>query len=124
MKKLISNKEVLKDAFQAIAYYVFIAGFLKLALPASVNEPIAYKIGLLFIALVLSVLATFYAMFHVGGSITKLYFPEFKTPIIDDAYQAPKVYELFKRKDLPLWIALGLPYYLIGAEIVGYGLKN
>lgn len=123
MKRIIADKDLVKDCFQAIAYYVFIAGALKLVLPEFNEASISYKVGVFIIFLSLSVLATFYSMFHVSSSITKKFFPEFKTPIIDEDYEAPTVMGIFSRKDLLLWIAVGFPYYIIGSEIVGYGFK-
>ncbi len=126
MKKLIADKDLLKESFQAIAYFVFIAGLLKLAIPSVSEEPLIYKLFFVSVIVLLSVLATFYAVFHVGGSITKLYFPDFKIPFVDPGYTLTSLTQILPtlmRKDYLLWLLLGLPYYLIGLEIVKYGFK-
>ncbi|MBO1926018.1 hypothetical protein J3998_00380 [Thiomicrorhabdus sp. 6S2-11] len=126
MKKFIANKDLLKDFFQAITYFVFIAGLLKLAMPSLNSEPLTYKLLFISIIILLSVLATFYAMFHVSGSITKLYFPDFKIPFVDPEFKPTPLKQAFKtlkRADYALWLFLGVPYYLIGLQIIQYGFN-
>ena len=121
MKDFLSNKDLLKDTFQALAYFVFIAGFVKLALPHVTEQGIAYK--LLFIALLLSPtsLAMAFAILNVCGPITKIRYPDFKSPI--DKGKPKPISKQLKEKATWFWIATGIPFYVLGGEIVQLGLN-
>ena len=126
MKKFIANKDLLKDSFQAIAYFVFIAGLLKLAMPSLKNDPLLYIILFLTIIIILTVLASFFAIFHVSGEITKLYFPEFKIPLVDPQFEPTPLKDSFKtlkRYDSLVWLSLSIPYYILGIQIIQYGFN-
>ncbi|WP_274015956.1 hypothetical protein [Vibrio parahaemolyticus] len=121
MREFLRDKDLIKDAFQALAYFVFLAGALKLALPEIQTGSVIYKVGVALILTLLSFLAVCYAMLHVSSEITKKYYPDFDPPILGNKKVPFK--EVVSSRCYWLWFAIGIPYYLVGIEIVKMGFN-
>ncbi|MDP4536684.1 hypothetical protein Q3O60_10825 [Alkalimonas collagenimarina] len=122
LRSFITNKDLVKDTFQAFAYFVFIAGIVKLSLPYVSIQPLYYKILYVTLFFIMTSLAMFFAIFHVCVPITKIKFPSF------DAFSNQQQNISFKtfitKKESWFWMLSGFPFYLIGIEIIKLGFYS
>ncbi len=116
MFKFVDNKDIIKDYFQGLAYFIFIAGLLKAASIYTDGKNIIYQWGVVIVFLYLLAMACFFSL-HTCEQMVRVYFPEFISPIKSD-YIAPTVREFLTRKDLWLFIFYAIPYLIIGVEII------
>ncbi|WP_407332383.1 hypothetical protein [Enterovibrio sp. 27052020O] len=113
MFKVITDKDLVKDIFQSFAYFVFIAGLIKLSFPVAREDPLFYgtiigiTIGILFVA------AAVFAMLHVVPGIVEKYYAEFRASKVEEGSKDKRGYLLFG--------ALCFPYLIIGLAIVHLG---
>ncbi len=121
MREFLKDKDLLKDSFQALAYFVFLAGGIKLALPDIQAGSIIYKIPVILILFLLSFLAVCYALIHVSTEITRKYFPDFELPILGG--KKVRFKDAIKSPCYWLWFGVGMPYYVIGIAIVKMGFN-
>ncbi len=124
MLKIIIDKDLMKDLFQSLSYFVFIAGLLKLARIGLETTTFYYKLSVVFVFLILSMLALFYCWLHVLPQVVKKYYSDTKVPFVDPYYKIPESFgEYFSRKGLVLWTLLCFLSFYLGVQITSFGFN-
>ncbi|CAH0529092.1 hypothetical protein [Vibrio hippocampi] len=121
MKEFVKDKDLIKEAFQALAYFVFLVGVIKLASPEIHDSSILYRVGFLLVLWLLFFLAICYAMLHVSVEITKKYYPDFESPMFGGKSVPFK--QAIRSPSYWLWFGVSIPYGFMAWAIINLGLN-
>jgi hypothetical protein len=120
--KFVRDKDLLKDFFTGIGYFVFIAGIARLAYPSIQGDSWWVQICAFVITISLLYVALLFWSVHVARPIIQLYSPEFGLPELDEHAKPATAWNTIKRLDIWLYLfmvvsALQLGWYVFDAAV-------
>lgn len=118
IKGILTNKDLMKDTFSGIGYFVFVAGISKVLMESAKQAEWYEKVSVVGMFLLLMGLAIVFWVLHVIRPIVQISWPEFGLPGIDSHAKPIPVLRMIKRFDIWVFLVLALLSIELGWYLV------